>query len=113
MLKEVIDMGAENVVRIPQGKGSYWPSLTDEDWTINFNMSVKDIDKVVRAFGNFETVAYIEGKEIWIREVKTWKENHSHKIGSIVDLNKMIIAAKDGFVKLVDYEIAKEVNDEI
>lgn len=86
----------------PQGLGSYWPFPSEKEKTLDWNQSVEDIHRTVRAIGKFESMATFGGKDWTIQDATVWKENHDHQPGTIVHrTNKeVVIAAKDGLVCL-------------
>lgn len=92
-----------------QSVGSYWKMPEPKDRTIDWNSSVADIDRVVRAFGKFESYARFSGKDWLVRDVVVWKERHFFELGTVVNkVNKMaVVAAKDGFVCVRDCAVDK------
>ena len=83
-----------------QGKGSYWPALTDQDRLLNWHNSTKEIAKCIRAFGRFGVVCCI-GQEIWlVKNVETRVISHSLTAGSVLEFNDKTctVATTDGIV---------------
>lgn len=93
-----------------KGQSSYWKMPQKEDRTITWEMSVDQIDRIVRAFSKFEPFLYIENVRYFVRKVDFWKENHHFKVGSVVhETNReKVFAASDGLVCLTQYERADE-----
>ncbi len=91
----------------PQTEGSYWKMPTWDERTINWNMSIKEIDKIIRAFGNFNSFATFDGKDWLVQSAICRKEEHSYTPGTIVERNgeEVVIAVKDGFVRITNYSI--------
>lgn len=94
----------------PQSDGSYWGWPNKEDRTINWNTSIDNISRVVRAFSKFEAYGWIEDLRHYIRDITVWKATHNYTPGTVVhQMNKeVIIAAKDGLVCVRNYELAPE-----
>lgn len=47
-----------------QGEGDYWPSPTQEDWTVTPEMDVEQADRVLRAFYGYECVYRAEERRV-------------------------------------------------
>lgn len=84
----------------PQGKGSYWPMLTEEDRKLDFGLPVESILRRIRAFGKLETIARPEAMTIYVSRASGWTETHSHEPGKIVHLKlpAIVVAASDGYI---------------
>lgn len=92
----------------PQRRGaSVWSMPTVEERTLNWNKTGKEIMKVVRAFGKFDSFAIFDKKEWIIQDARVWKEKHSYQSGTVVHpMNKeVVIAIKDGFICLTSYQV--------
>jgi methionyl-tRNA formyltransferase len=89
----------------PQLDGTYWNRWTDDERTIKFEDDVNTIMRTVRAFGKLECIAYVRGIKAFVRHAVAWEEFHNHPPGTLVHKHHrmMIIAAKDGYVGLVQY----------
>ena len=92
---------------ISQSEGSYWPMFTWDNRTIDWDMTVEEIDRIVRAFGNFDSLATFDEKEWIIQDAITWKEEHTYIPGTIIERSdaEVLIAAKDGYVRIMSYRI--------
>jgi methionyl-tRNA formyltransferase len=94
----------------PQGPGDYqsWP--TEADRTLNWDGDVADIQRVIRAFGKFESFAWIQGRKCFVRDATVWREPHAHAPGTVVHvMNKeLVVAARDGFVCVRHFEPAAQ-----
>lgn len=90
-----------------QGTGSYWEFPSVEEQTINWDTSVLDISRTVRAIGKFESRAKFDDKYWVVQDATVWVEKHAFITGEVVHrTNKeIVIAAKDGFVCLRFFEI--------
>lgn len=93
---------------IPQiGVESYWKMPTIEERTIKWDMTVDEIDKIIRAFGKFESYAHFEDSDWLIQDAICWKENHEYAPGEVVHKmsKEIVIAAKDGLVCIRNYSL--------
>lgn len=92
----------------PQGMNfSYWDMPELSDRTIDWNSSVNDIDRIVRAFGKFDSCAIFDEKEWIVQDASVWEEVHTFKPGTVAHRSEreVVIAAKDGFVCLKYFKI--------
>jgi methionyl-tRNA formyltransferase len=91
----------------PQGPGSYYRLWNNEDRTLNFEESVHDIMRKVRAFGLIETRATVNGQTIHVRRAAGWIEPHAFRPGALVLHNglTMVIAAGDGFIGILEWHL--------
>jgi len=89
----------------PQGPGSYWKASSDDDRLLRFEHPVETIMRTVRAFGLTETIARLSGSVLFVRRAIGWTEAHSHAPGSVVhtDGRRWVIAAKDGYIALLEW----------
>lgn len=46
----------------PQGKNTYWPAPTEEQWTVRASMSAAEADRILRAFYGYECLYEREGR---------------------------------------------------
>lgn len=97
---------------IPQVGGDYWDYPSDEEMRFDFSMSVEKIDRIVRAYGKFDSWVEFMGKTWLVWDVNCWQEQHCYQSGTIVHITnkEYLIAAKDGFVCLRFYE--EDSNDD-
>lgn len=86
--------------RVQGGDGSYWPKPTDAERTVNWNDPVRKIDRIVRAFGHFDSYANFDGKDWLIQDATVWTQEHKFEVGTVVCRTdtEVVIAALDGFV---------------
>jgi methionyl-tRNA formyltransferase len=89
----------------PQENGSYWPMPSDKDSLLDWNLPVKEIDKIVRAFGKFHSWCSFEDKEWLVEDASVWEQAHDYSPGTVVNRmsKEIVLAAKDGFVCLRHY----------
>ena len=87
---------------VPQGEGEYWQYPTDEEMSFDFSMTIDDIDRIVRAYGKFDSCVNFLGKSWLVWDINSWKEEHSFPPGTLVHrTNKeYLFAVQDGFVCL-------------
>ena len=92
----------------PQGEGgSYWPLWRDEDRMLNFNQPVADIMRRVRAFGDFECMAMVNGVIVHVHRAQAWREMHGHQPGALILSNalSLLVAAADGMVLISEWSL--------
>jgi methionyl-tRNA formyltransferase len=84
----------------PQQQGSYWPSLTPDDQTINWDNTINQILKQFRAFGSLGVYAHVNSQPILITSAEGTSLNHSFKPGAVVcnDQTHMVLAVQDGIL---------------
>jgi methionyl-tRNA formyltransferase len=89
----------------PQGPGSYWPRMSQTQRTLDWNRSVDEILRTMRAFGSIETFAQINSRFVYVWEGSGWREAHGHKPGTLVHRHRhhLVIAARDGFIQLTGW----------
>ncbi|QFU16957.1 methionyl-tRNA formyltransferase [Microvirga thermotolerans] len=89
----------------PQGPGSYWPRMTQAHRTVNWNGSVDDVLRTVRAFGSIEAFAQVNSRLLHVWEASGWREEHRHRPGTLVHRHRdhLVVAARDGFVQLTGW----------
>lgn len=89
----------------PQGPGSYWPRWSDPDRLIDFNQSVWIIMRQVRAFGDLECMATINGVSVFIHRANGWTEPHLARPGAVVHSSElaMVVAAANGFIAITEW----------
>lgn len=96
----------------PQEVGDYWPSLTLEDRTVQFDIPVDAIMRKVRAMGLLECIAHINGVQIFVRRAVGWQEAHDHSAGAVVHINNktIVVAALDGYIGIIEWSISNTQN---
>ena len=84
----------------PQIEGNYqsWPSAADR--TVVWDSDVATIARVIRAFGKFESYAWIADRKYLVRDASVWQQPHAYTPGTLVhEMNReLVIAARDGLV---------------
>lgn len=90
----------------PQGAGITWPFPTDEDRTIDWNSSPEEIDKIVRAFGKFESYATFDDKKWLIQDAVCWREQHAYTPGTVINRmdREVVVACLGGLVCLRQFK---------
>ena len=91
----------------PQSKGEYWRMPTFDDRQLDWNKSVKEIDRISRAFGKFDSLATFNNTDWIVQDLSIWEENHTFIPGTVVHTTnkEVVIAALDGFVCLRFFKI--------
>jgi methionyl-tRNA formyltransferase len=89
----------------PQTGGSFWKLTADQERVLDFTAPVEAILRRVRAFGLTETIAKLTGVTVYVRRAVGWTEEHQHPPGTVVhaDGRRTVIAAKDGFIGLIEW----------
>jgi len=89
----------------PQGPGNYISQWTDDDRAIDFTSSVEQIALQLRAFGNFECIATLEGTRFHVRRAACWRSSHNYAPGvlAIVNGTEYVVTCRDGFVALLEW----------
>ena len=95
-------------------KSSYWNMPSDQDFTIDFTKTTREIDRVIRAFGNFDSCATFNDKEWIIQSATCWVEAHAYQAGEVVlaKNREILIASQDGFVCLRSFRIDPDFSGE-
>ena len=91
----------------PQGDGTYVPMWSDVDRTIDFKCTIEVIELKLRAFGNFECLANVNGMRHYVRRAVCWLVDHECEPGTLVhaDGSRYVVACKDGCVALLDWSL--------
>jgi methionyl-tRNA formyltransferase len=89
----------------PQGEGSYWPRIEDDRRSFDWDLSVEDNMRIMRAFGFVEVIARLGTSRVYVREAMGWTEPHDHPTGTIVHhyRRNYVIAVKDGYMQLTQW----------
>jgi methionyl-tRNA formyltransferase len=84
----------------PQSDGSYWAMPTAEDRTLDWSLSINELDRRLRAFGKFECFAHFDNQDWLVQDATCWIKNHSYELGAVVHRTSLeyVVAARDGFV---------------
>ncbi len=94
----------------PQTAGNYqsWPRESDR--TVVWDSSITHISRVIRAFGKFESFAWIEGRKYLLRDASVWPQPHAYIPGTIVHAmnRELVVAARDGLVCIRHFELASQ-----
>lgn len=90
-------------------KASWFPPPDDLMRTLDWNLPVERIDTIARAFGRYGSLARFDN-DLWIVYAHdVWKERHHLKPGTVALRlpREVIIAAKNGFVCLKEFQKAQ------
>ncbi len=91
-------------------KEAYTAPIPDDAMrTLDWNNNTGDLLKQGRAFGRFGCLAEFNSALWSVFEFKAWEEEHDHTPGTclIIQPKMALIAAKNGFVCLTDFEEAR------
>ena len=88
-----------------QTGGSAWPDTTRKDCTLDWNRSVAELTRTIRAFGSSGCFAVLEGAPLTVRSVDYWTGTPHHAPGTIISETapSLVVAVSDGYVLLRDY----------
>ena len=81
-----------------QGEGSYWPTITRQQQTLDWQQPSDVLLATLRAFGSLGTYADISGKTCVITSASAKRYKHNYSAGQIIlDTNQhLLIATIDG-----------------
>lgn len=84
------------------GDASLWPMPDMKQRYIDWNMPIKQIDAIVRAFGKFGAYAVFDNTLFNIYDISVWQQLHTDEPGTKVHITntETVIAASDGLVCL-------------
>jgi methionyl-tRNA formyltransferase len=91
----------------PQGEGSYVGLWSDADRTLDFNRTAEEISLQLRAFGNYECLAGINGVVAHVSRATAWRQAHESRPGSVVHRNgqTLVVACRDGMVAVQEWHL--------
>lgn len=107
ILKELMkDFNKYWINATPQINGEYWEYPSEKAMTFSGHMKVDEIDKIIRAFGKFDSCASFLGKNWLVHDATCWKEEHDYEHNSVVHITnkEVLLAAVDGFVCIRYFE---------
>ncbi|PCJ38087.1 MAG: methionyl-tRNA formyltransferase [Moraxellaceae bacterium] len=86
----------------PQIGGSYWPQITRQEQTVDWNQPTPVVLQQIRAFGSLGTYTEINGHRYLITHAEGVKHQHNVNTGDVlsVDNIKLVIATSDGLVSI-------------
>ena len=90
-----------------QGIGNYVGRWTDADREIDFNSTVDEIALTLRAFGDFECLAVVNGLRYFVRHAHCWPMAHHTAPGTLLhsEGTRHVVACRDGCVALLDWNL--------
>ena len=112
-------LAKESLVKVVTDFDYYWadaqPQIGDAvEWgvpdkarrTLDWNLSIENLDRISRAFGKFGCFATFNDNNWIVFKLNAWKQSHTYAIGSVVHKTntEMIVAARDGLVSLLYFE---------
>ena len=92
----------------PQAEGgSYWPLWTEQERMLDFTRPVADLQRQLRAFGDFECAATINNITIFIHRAEGWVESHGFAPGSLIysQADQLLVAASDGMLLISEWSL--------
>jgi methionyl-tRNA formyltransferase len=94
--------------RPQSGEASVWGMPDQDQRTLNWQLPVKDLDRICRAFGKFGCYATFDQRNWVVYGLSAWRQAHDFTIGSVIHKTntEMIVAASDGLVSLLYFESA-------
>ena len=97
----------KQLIKTPQNHSlaTFTKILQKEDGKLNFNNNILDIYNKIRAFSFYpSTYFYYKNELIKIIKAQPHITNHSFKFGSIISLNPLMIACKDGLLEVINLQ---------
>ena len=84
----------------PQSEGHYVGMWSDSERVLDFTKTVSELDRQLRAFGNFQCIASLHGVQLHIQQATVWLETHALPPGTVVLSSSLhvVVACSDGFV---------------
>jgi methionyl-tRNA formyltransferase len=81
-----------------QGEGSYWPTITRQQQTLDWTQHTAELLTTLRAFGSLGTYADISGKTCVVTSANAKRYQHDYRVGQVILDNKqlIIVATIDG-----------------
>ncbi len=91
----------------PQVDGHYVGLWSDAERTLDFWKTISELDRQLRAFGNFQCIAMLHGLQLHIQQAVVWPETHSLPPGTVVlsSAVRMVVACCDGFVGITRWSL--------
>jgi methionyl-tRNA formyltransferase len=86
--------------------GTYWKGfIWEKDRVIDWNWPVEKIDRLIRAFGNFDCGAVFDGQEWIVQSARCWQAQHDAHPGTVIlkGTREVLVAASDGYVLITHY----------
>ncbi|MAZ86186.1 MAG: methionyl-tRNA formyltransferase [Cellvibrionaceae bacterium] len=85
---------------VPQGEGSYWPKVTQQAQTLDWNRPIAETLRKTQRFGRLGVYAEIMGKRMLITAAEGSVYEHPPEPGTIalVDNKQLVIAVADGII---------------
>ena len=89
----------------PQPASEFWHLWSEADKTLNFNLRVEEILRLIDSFGIHEVIANVNGYRVKVRRALGWAENHTDTPGQVVHSfnTTLVIAAIDGYIALTEW----------
>lgn len=98
----------KNATPQDESQATHYPLPTDEMRMLDYTKMVTEINTTARAFGRFGTITNLRNNYYVVYDLSVWEEKHNHTAGEIIwdgAGREALIAAKDGFVCLKDFQL--------
>jgi methionyl-tRNA formyltransferase len=92
----------------PQSGGTYWRKHRVAEHVVDFGKPTESVLRHIRAFGANGSLACVGGVWFIVKRAVGWSEQHDHPPGRAVHVfnRSIVVAARDGYVGLLDSERA-------
>jgi methionyl-tRNA formyltransferase len=106
-LADPASLMARGIDQSSLGMAEYWPRPTNEERTLDWNMPVRSIDRIARAFGKFNSFATFDDAEWIVDDVSVWEASSIEPPGTVVlrTPGEVVVAAKNGYVCIRVFEM--------
>ena len=90
-------------------KATHFPPPGDDMRLLDWADGIEKIDRTARAFGRFGSLARFDDALWVVYHLDCWADRHNHTPGTVVlrASREIVVAARDGFVCLKDFQPAK------
>ena len=91
----------------PQTAGSSHPQWTEAQRQLDFNQTVEQVLRRIRAFGPIECIAHLGSTILFVRRAVGWTESHRVPPGTVVHANSLslVVAVADGYIGLTEWSL--------
>ena len=91
----------------PQGEGHYVGLWSEAERTLDFAKTTLELDRQLRAFGQLECLATMQGVRLHVQQAVVWPEMHKIPPGTVVlwSSQRIVVACQDGFVGIVRWSL--------
>lgn len=84
----------------PQTEGSYWPTISSEQQSINWDMPINQIALICRSFGSLGVKFTLNEKDYYLVSAQCVDIKHHYNAGDVISFDdfKLTIAVLDGLI---------------